>query len=139
MPNPLNFEPRESSPLYFYAAHASAAGVRTDHDPQWPGQSAEQIEVTEPDCAAYRKHMARAHKEAFGEPVEVVAKKAPRVPRDTEPCHLHVMLAMMVFLLTCIALLGGSAIHGAGKLLGVVAPYVDAFLIELVRWIGGVL
>ena len=137
---PLNIEPREVSELEYYAAaHASASGVA--HDSLWPGQnpetapsaSVEQIEVQEPSCVTYRKHAD------FGIPVDVVAKKSPRIPRDTEPAHLHVVLALLVFVGLCVALLLGSMLHGLGWLLGVIAQYADSLVPELVRWIGGVL
>lgn len=134
MKDRLHFEPREGSEFEYFAAGQPPV----EACPQWPGRI-EEIQATEPDCAAYRASKARLNAEAFGTPVQIVAKKAPRVPRDTEPAPLHVAAALAVFLLVSLALLAGSALHGASWLIGVLAAYADAFLNALVTWIGGVL
>lgn len=140
MNKPLNIEPRQLSELDYYAALHLPAD--REPDPQWPGH-AEEIRAAEPECTAYRKYMERAREEGChglaGEGKRE-PKKAPKVPRDArEPAHLHVVLALLVFVVTCVTLLAGSMLHGLGWIAGKVAPYADAFLAELLRWIGGVL
>lgn len=130
----LHFEPREGSEFEYFAAGQPPV----EACPQWPGRI-EEIQAAEPDCAAYRASKERLNAEAFGTPVQVVAKKATPSRRDTEPAPLHVAAALAVFLLVSLALLAGSALHGAGWLVGALAAYADAFLDALAAWIGGVL
>lgn len=142
MSKPLHFEPRESSPLDFYAAaHASAASGDLP-DPYY-GAQIEEIRAVEPECVAHRKYMERARESAcngLADKGKREPKKAPRVPRDSsEPAHLHVVLALLVFVGVCVTLLAASMLHGLGWLVGVIAQYADSLLPAVVRWIGGVL
>lgn len=70
---------------------------------------------------------------------EVEPRKAPRVPRDTEPCPLWVFALIVAGIGGCMAMVAGWIAYGAGEGLAEVARYADAFVVELVRWIGGVL
>lgn len=69
----------------------------------------------------------------------MATKKAPRVPRDTEPCPLWVFALIVAGIGGCMAMVVGWLIYGAGEGIGEVVRYADAFVLELVRWIGGVL
>lgn len=66
-------------------------------------------------------------------------RPAPRVPRDTEPCPLWVFALIVAGIGGCMAMVAGWIAYGAGEGLAEVARYADAFVVELVRWIGGVL
>lgn len=70
---------------------------------------------------------------------QVEPRKAPRVPRDTEPCPLWVFALIVAGVGGCMAMVAGWIAYGAGEGLAEVVRYVDAFVVELVRWIGGVL
>lgn len=66
-------------------------------------------------------------------------RKAPRIPRDTEPCPLWVFALIVAGIGGCLAMVAGWLIYGAGEGIGEMVRYADAFVVELVRWIGGVL
>lgn len=142
MTKPLHFEPRESSPLDFYAAAHAGLASGDLPDPYY-GAQVEEIRAAEPECVAHRKYMERARESACNG-LAVKGKreprKAPKVPRDSgEPAHLHVVLALLVFVVTAVSLVIGSMLHGLSWIAEKAAPYADAFLAELLRWIGGVL
>lgn len=69
----------------------------------------------------------------------MATKKAPRIPRDTEPCPLWVFALIVAGIGGCMAMVAGWIAYGAGQGMGEVVRYVDAFVVELVRWIGGAL
>ncbi len=66
-------------------------------------------------------------------------RQAPRIPRDTEPCPLWVFALIASAFIGCLAIVAGWLIYGAGEGISEVVRYADAFVVELVRWIGGVL
>lgn len=142
MSKPLHFEPRESSPLDFYAAAHAGLASGDLPDPYY-GAQIEEIRAVEPECVAHRKYMERAREDGcngLADKGKREPKPAPRVPRDSsEPAHLHVVMALLVFVGVCVTLLAASMLHGLGWIAEKAAPYADAFLAELLQWIGGVL
>ena len=66
-------------------------------------------------------------------------RQAPRIPRDTEPCPLWVFALIVAGCVGCLAMVAGWLMYGAGEGISEVVRYADAFVVELVRWIGGVL
>ena len=71
--------------------------------------------------------------------VAPVARKAPRVPRDNEPCRLWVFMTLVLFLVLCLAALGAGALHAVRVSVAAAMAYADAFFPALVRWVGDVL
>ena len=101
------------------------------------GIDIEQITVSlGADCAASRKHEMELVEEQEQIPF---AKKAARVPRDSEPCPLWVFFVMAAFLVACFAVMGASALHAARMGAEAAMAYADALVDALLRWIGGAL
>ena len=101
------------------------------------GIDIEQITVSlSADCAAGRKHAMELVEEQEQIPF---AKKAPRIPRDNEPCPLWVFFVMAAFLVACFAVMGASALHAARMGAEAAMAYADALVDALLRWIGGAL
>ena len=71
------------------------------------------------------------------EPVE--PPRSPRMPRDTEPCHLWVFVGIVVVLAVGVAAMGAGAVHAARVAVDAAMAYADAFLPVLVQWIGEVI
>ena len=91
------------------------------------GIDIEQITVSlGADCAASRKHAMELVEEQAQIPF---AKKAPRIPRDSEPCPLWVFFVMAAFLVACFAVMGAEA----------AMAYADALIPALVMWISDVI
>ena len=101
------------------------------------GIDIEQITVSlGADCTTSRKHAMELVEEQEQIPF---AKKAPRIPRDNEPCPLWVFFVMAAFLVACFAVMGASALHAARMGAEAAMAYADALVDALLRWIGGAL
>lgn len=66
-------------------------------------------------------------------------RKAPRIPRDLEPCPLWVFALIVVGMVGCLSMVAGWLMYGAGEGISEVARYADAFYVAMIRWIGGLL
>ena len=66
-------------------------------------------------------------------------RKAPRIPRDTEPCPLWVFALIVAAFIGCLAMVAGWIAYGAGEGLAEVVRYADAFYVAMIRWMGGLL
>ena len=80
----INVKPKELSALDLYAAQRSA-GAANLPDPLWPGAVLEELKAEEPQCAATKAYQAR---KADEREAKKMPRKAPKVPRNTEPCNL---------------------------------------------------
>jgi len=117
----IHIEPREASLLDFYAA-TNIKTLDESAGPRWPGPI-EQITAEEPKCAAYRKYMERVRADACNGDgrAKQGPKKAPKVPRDTEPMHLIEFLIMAVGGISVFCLAGwacGWSVQAAVKWIG---------------------
>ena len=75
------------------------------------------------------------------EPVE--PRRSPRMPRDTEPCHLSVFLALIVMVVVVLAASGAvvwaAVMYASSETVNAVMAYADAFAGALLQWVAGVL
>ena len=71
------------------------------------------------------------------EPVE--PRRSPRVPRDTEPCHLSVFLALIVTVVIVLAASGAvvwaAVMYASSETVNAVMAYADAFAGALLQWV----
>ena len=71
------------------------------------------------------------------EPVE--PRRSPRVPRDNEPCHLSVFLALIVTVLVVLAASGAvvwaAVMYASSETVNAVMAYADAFAGALLQWV----
>jgi len=120
----IHIEPREASLLDFYAA-TNIKTLDESAGPRWPGPI-EQITAEEPKCAAYRKYMERVRTDACNGMAEAKQepRKAPKVPRDSEPMHL----------IEAVGIVGGAV-----TLFCLAAGAFGWSLKVVVNWIGGAL
>ena len=70
-------------------------------------------------------------------PVE--PRRSPRVPRDTEPCHLSVFLALIVTVVIVLAASGAvvwaAVMYASSETVNAVMAYADAFAGALLQWV----
>lgn len=75
------------------------------------------------------------------EPVE--PRRSPRVPRDTEPCHLSVFIALgaalMIVLAASGAVVWAAVMYASSETVNAVMAYADAFAGALLQWVAGAL
>ena len=71
------------------------------------------------------------------EPVE--PRRSPRGPRDTEPCHLSVFIALIVTVVIVLAASGAvvwaAVMYASSETVNAVMAYADAFAGALLQWV----
>lgn len=66
---------------------------------------------------------------------QIEPRKTPRIPRDTEPCHLWEFGLISGLVLVALGAAGAGLIYGLGLTLEAFDSYATAFLRSLVRWV----